>query len=245
MVWAGPPLRTDDPGTPGERTAELNVAHVLVRTRSEVANAVPLFDLNYGQHENDQWTIHAPALVLDPAWGNAHGGVGDVLLGWKYRFLEEDEAGFMASISPQLICPTGNANLGLGEGRFASFFPLEVGRHFLDERLFVYGEVGYHVVFGSGVDNAWRYGVAASWKANERLELMGEIAGDVLPRHGGPNDTFFNLGFKWKLGEHVALLGSAGRSFHGRGHDTPELMTFLGLQITWGGAERPENGPAP
>jgi len=109
----------------------------------------------------------------------------------------------------------------------------------------VYGEIGYHVVFGSSVDNAWLYGVAAAWKANERLELMGEIAGEVLPRHGGPDDTFFNLGFKWKVFEHVALLGSAGRSFHGRGHDTPELMTFLGLQITWGGPQRPEGGPAP
>ncbi len=38
----------------------------------------------------------------------------------------------------------------------------------------------------------------------------------------------------------MALLGSAGRSFRDARDGTPELTSYLGLQFTWGGGEKPE-----
>jgi hypothetical protein len=79
--------------------------------------------------------------------------------------------------------------------------------------------------------------VAGQWQVREGLEVMGEVGGFAFPQRGEPHDVFFNLGFAWDLTEHAALISSAGRSFRSGRHGTPEFMSFVGVQLTWGGAE--------
>ncbi len=231
----GPPLVTDDPETPGRGGWEINFSHGVEKTRDEFSMETPLIDINYGWLENDQWKIEFPLLFLDPDHDQGRWGVGDLEVGWKYRFFEEDERGFMASIYPQVLVPTGNARLGLGGGRTEMLLPLEAGRHFFDERLLVYGEIGYNVVLDGSGEHHWIYGVAAEWQTSERLKLLFEVGGVAWEAGSEPDFPFFNGGLKYELTENWTLIGSAGRSFLADHSGSPLLMTFLGLQWTTGG----------
>ncbi|MAG93035.1 MAG: hypothetical protein CMJ48_04730 [Planctomycetaceae bacterium] len=234
-AFGGPPIATDDPETPGRGGWEINISHTLERTRDELFMESPLIDINYGWLENDQWKIEFAAIALDPDDEPNHWGVSDVELGWKYRFLEEEQHGIAASIYPQPLIPTGNHGLGLSDGRFETLLPIEVGKHFCDDTIFVYGEVGYNAVFGNSAADEIIYGLAVACEATDELDFMCEVGGVTFPRGDDPDDTFFNVGFKYELNENVAFIGSSGRSFHNRNRGTPELLTYVGVQITLGG----------
>lgn len=232
--WAGPPLLTDDPETPGQHGWEVNVAHTLEKTRQGLGMEVPIFDINYGLLENDQWKIEFPVACYDPESGDEHWGMGDLFLGWKYRFLEEDRLGFMASIYPQLSIPTGNERFELGEGGTGLLLPLEVGKHFCDDQLFVYGEVGYTVGLDKSELDSWRFGLAAEWQATKKLQLLAEVGAYTYPSGDESDNPFFQGGFRYALSERVSLMGAAGRSFRSGASEVPELTSYLGLQFTWG-----------
>ncbi len=231
-AFGGPPLVTDDPETPGRGGWEINISHNIEKTRDEFLMETPLIDINYGWLENDQWKIEFPVLFLDAEGDQGRWGAGDLLLGWKYRFFEEDEQGFMVSIYPQVLTPTGNARLGLGGGRTEMLLPLEAGRHFFDERLLVYGEIGYNVVLDGSGEHNWIYGVAAEWQKSERLILLFEVGGVAWEAGSDPDFAFFGGGLKYELSDRWTLIGSAGRSFRDDRSGSPVLMTFLGLQLT-------------
>jgi hypothetical protein len=44
----GPPMLTDDPGTPGNRRWEINAAFTQLSSRSEESRSFPHIDINYG-----------------------------------------------------------------------------------------------------------------------------------------------------------------------------------------------------
>ena len=48
LAQGGPPMRTDDPGTLGNRNWEVNFASTLESGRTERVTEAPLFDMNYG-----------------------------------------------------------------------------------------------------------------------------------------------------------------------------------------------------
>lgn len=239
---AGPPLRTDDPQTLRRGERELNLSHNIERTRRVFFMEAPLVDINYGFRDNDQWKIEFPVLFVDPADSKGHWGVGDILLGWRHRFLDEDEAPVIFSVYPQVLTPTGNARLGLGGGHTELFVPLEIGKHFFDEKLFLYAEIGYNSVFGDSSLDEIIYGVAAEWQATKKLQLLGEVGGNIFPRGGDADDVIFNLGCRYELNDNVKFMAAFGRSFRDRRHDTPELLTYVGFQITWGGDRKNSNG---
>lgn len=236
-VFAGPPLVTDDPETPGRGGWEVNLSHNTEKTRDGLSMDSPLIDLNYGFRANDQFKVEFAVLSVDPEDERNHWGLSDLLIGYKYRFLDEEQAGWMASFYPQVAVPTGNRHLGLGSGSVEVLAPCQVGKHFLDDRFFVYAEVGYNVVFDDPHAGSWKYGIAGEWKATEKLEIVGEVGSFVFPNGSDPDDVFFNLGAKYKFNAHAALIGSAGRSFKDRRTGTPEFMSFVGLQFTFGGDE--------
>ena len=96
----GPPFRTDDPETPGNRHWEINVGFIGQRSSSSGQYQVPDFDVNYGLGERIQLKYEIPLAVeetrpsstLDrvarPIPGQVIGGLGESLLGIKWRFYE-------------------------------------------------------------------------------------------------------------------------------------------------------------
>jgi hypothetical protein len=95
----GPPFRTDDPETPGNQHWEINFGFIGDRNPSSGAYQVPDFDINYGLGDRIQLKYEIPIAIEEtraqpanstaPAVeGNVIGGLGESLLGIKWRFYE-------------------------------------------------------------------------------------------------------------------------------------------------------------
>ena len=233
LLLAGPPLVTDDPDTPGANGYEVNWSTIVTKTRTDLTVSAPYLDMNYGSAENNQFKLELPLVnFVSPEIGEPTAGIGDTLVGYKLRFLDEKEAGFNASTYPQLLVPTGNSKLDIGQGLTNLFLPVELSKHFFDKKLYVYGEAGQSISFSGSRFNYSYLGIAAEWEVNKKFTLMGEVGDFNYPGHGDPDNPFFNVGFNYKFSEHVALIGSAGRSFRNEQFDVPEFTSYLGFQFT-------------
>jgi hypothetical protein len=236
-VLAGPPLITDDPDTLPKGRFELNTAYTLdLSGRSETGGGrtweqeAPLFDLNYGLAEGVQLKFELPLVALDPAdHEGARAGSGDLSLGTKLRFLTEKEAPVSISMYPAVGVPLGSRKRGLGAGSPSLTVPVQVGRHLLEEKLFVYADGGYEEQFAEGEADRWFTGVAAEYAIREGLTLCAELRHDFGVR-GSPDDSLFNVGFKQTLSESATLIGSAGRSFNPSPDSGSALRMYLGVQ---------------
>jgi hypothetical protein len=95
----GPPFFTDDPETPGARHWEVNIGFAAQRTPTQGDYEVPNIDLNYGPSKRIQLKFEIPLALAEnrplpatatlPAQpGNVLGGLGNSLLGVKWRFYQ-------------------------------------------------------------------------------------------------------------------------------------------------------------
>lgn len=233
---AGPPLLTDDPETLAQGRFELNTAYTVnLSPRSAGGGGrtweqeAPLFDLNYGFAEGVQLKFELPVAVLDPAdGGGTRAGLGDLSLGAKLRLAAEEDAILAASIYPAIGIPTGNRRQGLGGGDPTVTLPAQIGRHFLEGKLFVYADGGYQSQVAEGGAEQWFAGVAAEYEVRG-VVLCGELHCDLGAR-GVRDDSLINLGFKWALFDGATLIGSAGRSLNPSPESGSSLLAYLGVQ---------------
>lgn len=234
-----PPLITDDPETPGAGGWEINITSSIETTPEATVMEVPLFDINYGFVENDQLKVEFAVVRHDPRDQDNNWGISDLLVGYKYRFLDEnDHGGWAVSFYPQVSSPTGNADLGIGSGSTEMQIPFEFQKHFCNEQRFcgwINPEVGYNIVFEDDTRNSWKFGLAAAWELPNKLELLGEVGTLIFPQGTESDNPFFNFGVEYPLNKNVVLLGSAGRGFRNR-QDTPDFFALLGFQFLFGAA---------
>jgi hypothetical protein len=96
----GPPFRTDDPDTPGNKHWEINFGWIGDRNPAAGAYQVPDFDINYGLGDRVQLKYELPIAIEEqrplpasPAFpqgqeGLVLAGLGESLLGVKIRYYE-------------------------------------------------------------------------------------------------------------------------------------------------------------
>ena len=95
----GPPFRTDDPDTPGNRHWEINFGFIGDRNPGNGAYQVPDLDINYGLGDRIQLKYELPAAIEETraqptvrgfplTERTVIGGLGESLLGVKWRFYE-------------------------------------------------------------------------------------------------------------------------------------------------------------
>jgi len=140
LAQGGPPLLTDDPGTPGNRNWEINIATTHFRSPGEREIEAPLLDINYGLGDRIQLKYEVPYLFDSDEGAPYRTAVGNSLIGVKWRFFQEsDEKGWNISTYPQLELnnPFNSEALGLVDrgprfllpvnGRVREFFGQVVG----------------------------------------------------------------------------------------------------------------------
>ena len=237
----GPPLRTDDPGTPGNGNLEINIATTADRRPGERLYEAPLLDFNYGLGQRIQLKFEIPWVFLATDAAPTKNGLGNSLVGFKWRFYENDKHKLEASVYPQLEFnnPNSSADRGLVERGVRFLLPMEATKTVGPVNL--NAEAGYLISqFGS---NEWIAGLAAGREVKPRLELLAEIYG-TGKTDGTEHDVSFGLGGRYKLRERCLLLFMAGRSFNEGGVGGPHLVGYLGMQFQLRTSRRTTHSPA-
>jgi hypothetical protein len=221
---AGPPFVTDDPEPPPPGGWEINVPFILERTAGSTEMDAPLFDFNYGL-PNIQLKLEFPIKIVHEDGDGTAAGAGDLLMGVKWRFLNNEKSQLQLGIYPQLLLPTGDHARGLGEGRTAFVLPLVAQKSW--DKWTLYGNLGYWWRTAADTRNYVYAGLVLEHEINDRLELGVELFGNSPKEPGSRSDFAFNLGGTWKLSTHLNLLFASGRDIVG---DT-RAMAYIGLQF--------------
>jgi hypothetical protein len=229
FAQGGPPMLTDDPGTPGSGGWEINIAYLHEQGGGDRLHSFPHVDFNYGLGEHIQ-------LKYETGWvfGNTpegrNSGLDDSLFGLKWRFLDQAEAGINMSMYPQLQLQNSGSSVahGLAEPAPNLYLPVEISHEFGRTRLV--GELGYQY-FHSQQDQ-WIGGVLVSFQASELLELLAEVRA-FSERSLHRSDAVLNLGLRRELGSKFRLLASAGAGTD-NGPQPFTFIAYLGIQVILG-----------
>jgi hypothetical protein len=222
---AGPPYQTDDPEPTDLHHWEI-YNFIDVDGRHSEIDGVAGVDLNYGGAKDLQLTATLP-VAFSHAPGTAwRGGRGDLELGAKYRFVNDDKAGWQAAIFPRIILPTSAKDLGGTRARV--LLPLWVQKDWGKTSLF--GGGGYEINPGSGNKNFWQAGVAVTHDFSDKLQLGTEISWQSADVRSGSSSAGVDIGMIRKLGGPYALLLAAGPSFSG-GQTSYHGYAALGLSF--------------
>jgi hypothetical protein len=231
FAQGGPPMLTDDPGTPGNGVLETNIAYLEQRTRQQRLRSFPHVDFNYGLGDHVQLKYETGWIYTGPANGEGvRSGLDNSLLGLKWRFLDQERSGIDMSVYPQLDLenPTGSVARGIAEPGPNLFLPLEIGHSF--GKIKFIGEFGYQY-FRTQTDQ-WVVGLLAAIDASESLEVMAELhrASEALLNGG---DVVLNVGLRTPLSSKIRLLASVGTGLTNKAQ-TPAFIAYLGIQLLMG-----------
>ena len=230
FAQGGPPLITDDPGTPGNGHWEINLAATIEKRRAGRLFEAPLADINYGLGNHIQLKLEIPWLVLQERGASTNAGLGNSLFGVKWRFFGERKRGFSMSMYPQLEfnSPTASVSHGLVPRGKQLLLPIEFARKV--RAVDIDAEFGYRLVEHETDELFW--GLAVGRKVAKRLELLGEIHGEAKRNFREP-ELRFNFGGRLKLTKHYTLLFSSGRSFRPTSSGQPSLLVYSGLRFNF------------
>jgi hypothetical protein len=223
-IRAGPPFVTDDPEPPPPGGWEINLPFILEHASGATEMDAPLFDLNYGL-PGIQLKLEIPVEVIHDDSDGTVAGAGDLLLGVKWRFLNNEQSRAQLGVYPQLLLPTGDHARGLGDGGSAFVFPLLAQKNW--EKWTLYGNVGYWWQTGAETSDYVYAGAVLEYEITERLTLGLELFGNSPKERGGRSELAFNFGGTWMLSKHFNLLFSGGRDIVGDTH----AMAYVGLQL--------------
>jgi len=222
----GPPLVTDDPGTPGPGHWEVNVAFTLDDRGAFQTFETPLVDANYGVGERLQLKLEIPWVVGTD--GQDASGLGNALIGVKWRFCDASECGAAVGIYPQVEVPMSSrsAALGLADGKASVLLPVLIQRDFGPVEVNV--EAGY--TFRSGQSGQWFWGVALGHSVGD-FELLTEVFDSGASSLSTPGLNW-DAGARWRASSHFVVLFSAGTGLSGSAGDPrARALVYLGGQF--------------
>jgi Putative MetA-pathway of phenol degradation len=221
---AGPPFVTDDPEVPPAGGWEINVPFTIERTSGKTEMDAPLLDLNYGL-PNVQLKLEVPLKIAEDDKMGTSAGPGDLLLGVKWRFFNNEQSQIQIGAYPQLLVPTGDRARDLGDDGAAFVLPLVAQKSW--EKWTLYGNIGFWWQTTHRTRNYFYAGAALEREINDRLVLGAELFGNSPTERGANSEVAFNVGGSWKLSRHFNLLFAAGRDISGE----TNARGYLGLQF--------------
>lgn len=231
---AGPPFFTDDPEPVEYQHYEFYTFSLGTHIHGDTSGFAPAVEFNYGLIPEGQFHIIAPMAFDGPSSGPNQFGYGDTEIGFKYRFIQEDENGFRPQVGvfPFIEVPTGDQTRGLGSGHDRFYLPVWVQKSFGDWT--TYGGAGYWIDHGDGTDDKdhWYFGWLVQKKVTEKLVIGAELFHLTASTIGGKESTGFNIGAIYDFDEHHHLLLSTGRDFQNA--SASNLFSwYVGYQITY------------
>lgn len=226
FAQGGPPMITDDPGTPGNRKWEINLAVAFEHRPNETSSDVPGIDLNYGVGENIQLTLQGGPALLKRRGRGAIGGLDGTEAAVKWRFLDEEKCGFDVSMFPRVIFNISRASVrrGLAEDGTRFQIPFQASKTF--------GRFHADAEFGPIASTVGRaefiHGIVGGVELDKTTMLMAEL--HATSRTNFTRDVWtVNLGLRHNLSDTRILIASLGHEI--RDPDQARaLIGYLGVQ---------------
>jgi hypothetical protein len=254
----GPPFITDDPGTPGNRHWEINFGWIADHNPGAAYYQLPDIDMNYGWGDRIQLKYELPLAAATDENNTTRAGLGESLVGVKWRYFEHHTAGerksdenmtFSLGTYPQASInnPTSAVRRGIVENGPQYYLPVEFTAKLGPVDL--NGEVGRW--FGNRlVPSRWGRGLIAGHEFNERRELYVEIYDlqdanriGTVPKQ---RELTLDVGGRQTLDHtgHLRLLFMGGRGIQAvtRQNSEPNWIAYVGIQILLGPKEPSESG---
>ncbi|MEY2546493.1 MAG: hypothetical protein QOG48_1610 [Verrucomicrobiota bacterium] len=226
----GPPMITDDPGTPGPKKWEINLATAFERRPNETAWDVPAIDLNYGVGERIQLTLQTAPVLLKRTGHGVIGGLGGTEAALKWRFLDEKKDGVSVSTFPRVIFNVLQSSFrrGLAEDGTRFQIPVQIAKTFgIVDLDFEWGPV-----MNTVGRSEWLYGIVGGIEVTKTTKLMAELHGTA--RMNFDRDVLTaNFGIRQTLTERCIFIGSLGHEVHTPNGDPLAFIGYIGVQLLY------------
>ena len=225
--WAIKPLVSGDIPTAEKGLYEVFVGYLVTDSGDATVHEVPFWEVVYGLTQPQELTIEAPILIRDGGTGST-GGLGDVVVGTKYRLLGEPSADSGLSASLEIKLPTGDSDRGLGSGAVAVDVRVRGGWQF--GREVVYLNLG-HTWVGEDEEpqeNTWFYAAVWDHPVGRKLRLLTEVYGKTADEPDAPKRLAATVGIKWYFPHRQQLQLSVGRSLRSDAEGGPDVRFYAG-----------------
>jgi len=224
----GPPMITDDPGTPGDGKFEVNLAFSFERRPNEVAWDAPAIDFNYGLGDRIQLTLQTAPAWLKRSGRGLIAGLGGTEAAVKWRFVDDQRTGVTVSIFPRLLFNLSQASVrrGLAEDGTRVQLPIQIAKSFGGWDInFEWGALA-----GTAGPAEWLYGFVYGVDVTKTMSLMAELHGTA--RSNFDNDVLaVNFGIRQNINKHWVFIGSLGHEVRAPQGQPLALIGYCGLQL--------------
>lgn len=238
-AFAGAPFLNEDPVPVDYSHSEFYVFSTYDGTTDGSDANFPAFEYSYGVLPDIQLTIGVLVARTASDDGPTEWGLGDTVIGLKYRFLEDTDTSLQIAVSPMVVLPTGDSNDGLGNGTAWWRLPISLQKSWGEWT--TYGGGGYVINPADGEKSHAFGGWALQKDLGENWMLGGEVFARGKDTVGGRATTLVNFGGSFRFSQDFKLLFSAGHSIGGEVHAT----AYLGLWWGFGDDEDGrQSGPA-
>lgn len=203
---AGPPYMTDDPEPTDYRHFEIYTFNSGMVTRGDTSGQTGI-DFNYGGAPGLQLTATIPLAFDAPSDGPLVGGLGNVELAAKYRFLTQQNFGLDVAVFPRLFLPSAASNVGDPHASF--LLPVWVEKDWDKWSAFGGGGCEYNRSWNS--QNFCLAGAVLTRQVTDTLQLGFEVFHQTASVPGGLATTSLGVGARYDLNDNFHLLGYVGR----------------------------------
>lgn len=205
VAYAGPPYETDDPDPTDYRNYEIYLYSDYHRILENIEASPATLEFNYGVLPNTQFSVAIPS-----ASSPQGGGIGDLEVGLKYRFVPETLGRPQVSFYPSVTIATGDAAAGLGEGHGTLFLPLWAQKTW--DKWTIFGGGGLQLDREAGGDVSWHEGIAVTRDVGA-MNIGIEVYRQTPQGIAIPGYTDIGVGMLSDIGPYHAWLWSFGRAF--------------------------------
>jgi hypothetical protein len=229
FAQGGPPMITDDPGTPGNGKWEINLAIAFEHRSDETSYDLPAIDLNYGVGEYVQLTLQTAPVLLTRDDRGPIAGLGGTEAAVKWRFVDQEKSGFDMSMFPRVIFNVTQSSVRrvLADDGTRFQIPFQIAKTF--GRFHADAEAG---PVGISVGRSeWLYGIVGALDVAKPTMLMAELHGTSRMNFSQQVVTL-NFGLRHEFTETRILIVSLGHEIVSP--DQPlALIGYFGFQLVY------------
>ena len=144
----------------------------------------------------------------------------------RWRFVDEEQAGFSMPIQPHWVASWSNAAIrrGLSPANDEFVLPLQLARKFGA------ANAGLEIVrhFIAHESDTWQAGIFLSRDCPKGIQCLAEINNEWPAESQA--ESILNVGARKSVSEHLVLLGSVGRQLSGVS-DRSQFLFYFGFQL--------------